>query len=76
MAYVAKPNVYSGTDYFTDEDKANLLAKRIRQYWRSRGAVANVWVHSRKSGEGIVFDVRSDMVNGLPPIRMRIRAAT
>jgi hypothetical protein len=57
------------TDYMTSFESANYLAAVIRQYWSRRGYSPEVYVEkmsSRESGVGVLYSVRSNMVNGMP----------
>jgi hypothetical protein len=49
------------------QDGAEQLARRIREYWRSRGAEIHAWVEKGQGGKNhSVWQVRSDLYNGLP----------
>ncbi len=51
---------------YTGKDGADLLAQRIREYWRARGKFVKVYAFRDRSGNSDRFDVRSDMIGGQP----------
>lgn len=56
-------------DYMTTFEGANFLAEMIRKYWSKRGYTPTVWVEKmghKITGDGIVYCVRSNMLNGFP----------
>ncbi|WP_297842859.1 hypothetical protein [uncultured Roseibium sp.] len=57
-----------------DFEAAQKSAQRIRDYWAARGMIVNsqvVEAAPRDPGFSIHYGVRSDMVNGLPVIRLQ-----
>lgn len=63
---------------YLSETGAHLLADRIRRYWAARGHHVEVWVEKipdapRKSSPNW-WQVRSSLLNGLPPTRNDPRA--
>lgn len=54
---------------FCSRDGANALKAKIEAYWRERGASVQVMLHNvgfHPAIRAARFDVRSDMVNGMP----------
>ena len=45
---------------------SQVLADRIRSYWRKRGYEIEVRVELVRSGTGAWYQVRSDLIGGLP----------
>lgn len=63
-------------DYLGDRAAAGQLRNRIAQFWRERGHNVRVWTDERRLGDERVFVVRSELVNGMPPLASRqLRAA-
>lgn len=62
-AAISKPPAAPRHDYM-EGGGANILADVIRAYWGGR---AKVWVE-RASPDSDVMCVRSNLVNGLPPL--------
>lgn len=54
---------------YTGKIGAELLANRIRAVWRGRGHAVNVYVMPRSTNQvdkAVFYDVRSDLMRGLP----------
>lgn len=49
-------------------ERASALVRKIESYWRGRGREVRVWIEpiSGIDSDGTVYQVRSDMLNGLP----------
>lgn len=62
-------HTYIEKDWSTEKN-ANELASKIREYWRNKGMEVKTWLDSsfvnRKSNNSTFWNVRSDMINGLP----------
>jgi len=60
---------------YCSKDGAHKLAKKIEEYWRAKGSKQiDTWVEpgarvsgSESTSANVRFDVRTNMVNGLPP---------
>jgi hypothetical protein len=52
-------------DHLTS-DGAHALARRLRDYWWSKGRVVNTGIEPVSIGRETVFGVRSDLIGGLP----------
>lgn len=49
------------------ETRAEECAKRIRDYWMSRGHRVRVWINRLPFGpDGAIYEIKSDLKNGLP----------
>jgi hypothetical protein len=57
--------IWRGPDYMQAEH-ARELARRIKTYWRKQGYDVDVRADACESKVGMIYCVRSDMVNGLP----------
>ena len=59
-------------DWLATEHKAQQLADIIKAHWNDQGLSPTVWVETvptkrkRKIGEPDQFQVRSNMINGMP----------
>jgi hypothetical protein len=54
--------------YLMTQEGAAHLAARLREYWWKRGLSADVRIEQTTTrGGGLLFCVRSNLVNGLPP---------
>lgn len=63
---------------FCSRDGAHALKQRIETYWRERGFNVQVQLHNvgfHPAIRAARYDVRSDMVNGMPRPKSRASAA-
>lgn len=78
LAHGDTPSAQSSLDGpdFCSRDGAHALKQRIEAYWRERGFNVHVLLHNvgfHPAIRAARYDVRSDMVNGMP--RPKSRAA-
>jgi hypothetical protein len=67
--YFAAPNRGAGEYDFCSRSGANQLKAKIEAYWAERGQKVQVMLHNvgfHPAIRAARFDVRSDMVNGMP----------
>jgi hypothetical protein len=67
--YFAAPNRGAGEYDFCSRNGANELKAKIEAYWRARGHNVQVVLHNvgfHPAIRAARFDVRSDMINGMP----------
>ncbi|MGD9967363.1 MAG: hypothetical protein AB7T59_12630 [Hyphomonadaceae bacterium] len=63
------PRHSAGESDFCSRDGAQALKARIEAYWRARGHTVTVGLHNvgfHPAIRAARFDVRSDMINGMP----------
>jgi hypothetical protein len=67
--YFAGANRGAGESDFCSRDGAHAIKAKIEAYWRERGQTVQVMLHNvgfHPAIRAARFDVRSDMINGLP----------
>ena len=67
--YFYSPNSAAGESDFCSRSGANALKAKIEAYWRERGHSVQVMLHNvgfHPAIRAARFDVRSDMINGMP----------
>ena len=70
--YFSAPTHSAGESDFCSRDGAHALKAKIEAYWRERGHNVMVALHNvgfHPAIRAARFDVRSDMVNGMPRVR-------
>jgi hypothetical protein len=53
-------------DYLGDERLTRKLMQMIQDYWGERGKTVNLNYFNLTTVRGAIWNIRSDMVNGLP----------
>lgn len=67
--YFSAPSLSAGESDFCSRDGAHALKAKIEAYWRERGHNVMVALHNvgfHPAIRAARFDVRSDMINGMP----------
>ena len=67
--YFAGANRGAGESDFCSRDGAHAIKAKIEAYWRERGQTVQVMLHNvgfHPAIRAARFDVRSDMINGMP----------
>lgn len=56
-------------DYLGSHRSSSYLVRNIEHYWKSKGfPTVRAWVEEMDYGKGKIYLVRSNLVNGSPPI--------
>lgn len=67
--YFSAPTLSAGESDFCSRDGAQALKAKIEAYWRERGHTVMIALHNvgfHPAIRAARFDVRSDMINGMP----------